>query len=377
MFVVETAKIEKKIRSLLRNSEWPVPIEEIQTSVQYLLPGPENPDTYSPFCNYSDGQRLFHPVGCIKGWFTVKVIDSANILAQYEDGKEKTLSQGLTDSAGISGELLEFYKGPRGIVCDILEKMEDVEKVGNLYAFKSLFEILPLHRFSNFDSLEKYIRLQRNRDPALQEQRKKQLNDICQSLGIQSLYYVVCEENFSSILDKGILCRNLAPYDHKSMAIEDIQKKRHSIIPSTEFRFNLHDYVPLFFTRKPPLLYHFQAYSEGIMKICISPDVLLEPGIVFFDMNACSDDASSFTDIQDLRCFDWKTINHARYWKSYDENRRIENLQIQAEADIPLRIPTSFFTMIVYPHNDELTDSIHSLYGLLKGIPVSIDPDFF
>jgi hypothetical protein len=78
--------------------------------------------------------------------------------------------------------------------------------------------------------------------------------------------------------------------------------------------------------------------QDAVVYIMIDPIVLLEPGVVFSQVNARSPRASFYEDVGDLDRLDWETLN-ARYWRS-------NTLARQAEAQVPLGIGTLRFVKL-------------------------------
>ena len=370
-------QLEKRIRNILRKADWPVSVEYLTDCVRDLLePSEEVISNYSPFESYESGQRLFHPINESQGWFTVEVISPDTIKAHFDDGRIMKLSQNLADETKIQGMLLQAHQGPKDLLKDILAGMEDVRQIGSLYAQENYFDHFPLHRVSNIKSLEKYLLLRRKYSPAYTRVTSKELSKLVDSLGIESLYYILPIDNLSSVLENGILCRNLAPRSHMSFANEEIQINRHQIIPCQDIGFNLHDYVPLFFSERPPLLYSANISPIDTVKIFISPKILLEPGAIFFDMNAVSDSATLFNDIRELPNLNWEIIHRRYYGRYYSEREHINYLYRQAEADIPLRIMPKFFAEIVASNDQALIRAILAVLETGMEIPYKTDDNF-
>lgn len=185
------------------------------------------------------------------------------------------------------------------------------------------------------------------------QDRTDELRKICRELRFTRLHYIAPWDNVPSILDRGILCRNRAPTDRVSFASEAIQEKRHVLRPDDFAVGNLHDYVPLFFAARPPLLSALRFQQSTLVYFRVSPIVLLEPGAVFSAVNAVSA-AQFFTDIADLSKLDWDTL-HADYWgdKSDPVAHQRKKLHRQAEALIPLHVPIDKIVDIVV-HNENV-----------------------
>lgn len=368
---------ESFIRTLLQNSEWPLPFEEISTQVQKLFPEPSPQHIYSPMRAYVDGERVYHPAEKFQSWFTVKVLSPTIIQARFDDGRIVSLAHCETRLNRFAADLLKKSASPEKRIEELLASMPDVQKFGNLYALKTYLEPFPLHRVSTISGLLNYINFCRSITIDEFELSKSVLDETCRQCGLQSLWYIVHIDNLGSILEHGILAKNLVPDGHTSFANEEIQSHRHAIRPDPEYSFTIHDYVPLFFTSKPPLLYKFRQTQE-IIKIQISTELLAIPGAIFFDMNARSPRANVYYEPQDLVHLNWGIIFAPSWITGQDpEIDHTNRLYRQAEAGIPLRVIPNYFQRIVvqsYPIAD-IANSICKITG--TNIPVGVSPDFF
>jgi hypothetical protein len=98
---------------------------------------------------------------------------------------------------------------------------------------------------------------------------------------IRSLFFIADVRNLASILAKGILSRNqveVQGISHQSFADKKIQTIRARISLGSK---SGHDYVPLFFEPKPPMLFRLQKeYQEKsnqnkLIYICVRKEILM------------------------------------------------------------------------------------------------------
>lgn len=216
------------------------------------------------------------------------------------------------------------------------------------------------------------------------ELRKSLAKALCEHFKIQSLYYITPWENLQSILKNGLLCYNLVKHgniNYESFADARIQESRSKIRIGER---TANDYVPLFFSRKTPMLYRVQKEYENagrsineIIYICIKSEILGEEGVWFSDGNIASLKTKIFCDLDDLRKLDWEKIR-ASYWytttpSSYstDEARRIKG----AEVLVPERVDPCYFEKIVV-YDQNMKSFLRTKFPDLQ-IPIEVDREYY
>ena len=180
------------------------------------------------------------------------------------------------------------------------------------------------------------------------------LKEYCEMLGIHNLYYIVDVQNLEAILKRGILSYNQVEalkIPHVSFADDNIQRRRSQIKING---LSAHDYVPLFFHPKTPMLYRLQCeYSQKfrqneIIIICVSNEVLSLPGVHFTDRNLASNSCKIFKEIEDLKKLNWSIIRDDFIrWKLNSEVKAIKG----AEVLVPQRVDPRFFDKIILYDN--------------------------
>ena len=142
-------------------------------------------------------------------------------------------------------------------------------------------------------------------------------------------------DNLPGILQDGLLChsamQNKAYVDISDPSVQ--LGREYKTIPVTET--NLHDYVPLYFGPKTPLVVKYQDRNEEFLYLRFSLNILQLSGAVFSDGNARSNATRFFlfNSIDDLQVVDPCAIN-AFSWVGDDEKKRRK----QAEILIPAKI---------------------------------------
>lgn len=144
-------------------------------------------------------------------------------------------------------------------------------------------------------------------------------------------------QNLESIFE----CGNLQSYNRMrgrtyfNLSNEDVQKGRAGIrIKETDRP--LHDYVPLYFGFKTPMVARNQDQNDNLLFLRFSLDILSLQGVVISDGNARSIDTQFkvFKTIDDLAVIDSKAIQTVKYAHDLDLKRKK-----QAEVLVPDSLP--------------------------------------
>ncbi len=147
--------------------------------------------------------------------------------------------------------------------------------------------------------------------------------------------HFIHRDNLLGILQDGLLCHSaMKNKSYVDISDPSVQLGReHKTIPVT--KRNLHDYVPLYFGPKTPLVIKYQDRNEEFLYLRFSLNILQLPGVVFSDGNARSNATKfyMFNALDDLQAVDSTAINAAS-WAGDDEKKRRK----QAEILIPDRI---------------------------------------
>lgn len=157
------------------------------------------------------------------------------------------------------------------------------------------------------------------------------------------LHYITPIVNVPSILRHGIVCnRNAAQLGAASIAnpsVQDIRAQKR--VPGKE-GLSLHEYAPLYFNARNPMMYSRKNIHQDICVLRISKDVINIPGAVISDQNAASSPARFYPAPQGLEHIDREYV-FAKYWtheSSIEQRRR--KARICAEVLVPERVPPEF-----------------------------------
>ena len=139
---------------------------------------------------------------------------------------------------------------------------------------------------------------------------------------VSSLWYIVHSTNVESILKHGILnhyeAQKLNPH-HVDISDPDAQKWRERREPI--FNRKIHDYVPLYFNQKNPMLYVRRARQPELCLLEVPISVLVDNEFVFTDGNAASRDTCFYRDLSQLQALPWDVLQSPS-WNGLTDGKR-------------------------------------------------------
>ena len=167
------------------------------------------------------------------------------------------------------------------------------------------------------------------------------------SYGIRYLYHITHLRNLKSIATHGLLSHNRAHTAHSPADISgpDVQERRARRDPI--YQKPLHDYVPLYFRARNPMLYRRRDRQSELAVLCVDRRVMQNPGVIFTDGNAASNRTSFYSDLTDLDKLDWDCLK-AEYWPDFEDGGR----KRCAEVLVPELIPFDAVGRIVVQNED-------------------------
>ena len=149
------------------------------------------------------------------------------------------------------------------------------------------------------------------------------------------LYHVTHVKNLDKIAKDGLLYRSLVqpnePVDISNEEVQNIRKQKRDPIYNKE----LHDYVPLFFRTKNPMLYRLRERRNALAVLCIDLNILEREKTIFTDGNAASHNTKFFASLEHLENLDWECLD-AHYWTEFGED---SNRKRSAEVLVYKKIP--------------------------------------
>lgn len=159
--------------------------------------------------------------------------------------------------------------------------------------------------------------------------------------GIRYFFYFAFIDNLKSILERGILPKNVVrrlQLKHRSFAEESVQARRQGreIQTSTGRHCSVHDMIPVYMNSQTPTLYARRKWQSEfvIFRIPIERALLSDTEFAFCDGNAGDHDSGVYCHPSDLAKLDFEIIR-ARSWSGYPDGRRKRNAEFLL-ASIPL-----------------------------------------
>ncbi|EPR73429.1 hypothetical protein ADIWIN_1459 [Winogradskyella psychrotolerans RS-3] len=238
-------------------------------------------------------------------------------------------------------------------------------KITQLNSFKKLLENIKcdIEKFLLFIEHRSII----NKKEKLDEAKIKQIP-------FGGLYYTAHIENINSILEKGILSHNLA--HSKGLLTVDISNKqvnerRNRVVVG--LNGNLHDYAPLYFNPRNPMLYYLckNRPKENLVLMRINPHILMEDDVSFSDGNAASRTTKFYNNLDDFNNLNWTTIQN-EYWTNYPDGKRIKCSEVLVKKMIPMYYVTDLFV-----YNQNALKKVISFFPNHLGIKTEIKNNLY
>lgn len=170
---------------------------------------------------------------------------------------------------------------------------------------------------------------------------------------VKRFYHITHTDNLPSILTKGLLCKNevrRSGISFVSIADPQVQQLRTQRFCQGEM-FDLHDFVPLFFNSRSPMLYRIMRdrtlpSQEDVIHLTIDPQIIRRGRSYFTDRNAADSMTKFYSSPEDLGKLDWEVIRSDSW---YDENEALkeEKRRIKgAEVLVGDKVPVDYFREI-------------------------------
>lgn len=197
----------------------------------------------------------------------------------------------------------------------------------------------------------------------IQSKSRKHFSKLLDEVGVDYLYHMTHIDNLKSILQFGILSHNRA--HKKGLLAKDISDRT-----VNSRRIKIHNYVPLYFNPKNPMLYRRKNIQDELVILCVNRELLFSDKVVITDGNAASTSTNFYKSISDLRKIDWNIIR-SEYWSDFVDGKRIRC----AETLIPENISPANIEQIVCISNNTrlLVSNLLDTYD----IPISVNSKLF
>lgn len=146
---------------------------------------------------------------------------------------------------------------------------------------------------------------------------------------IDYLYHMTHINNLASIIRFGLLSHNAARrlnVIQSDISDPDVQSIRASLKDKIYNR-SLHEYVPLYFSPRNPMLYRRKEMQEDIVILGIDPNLLFESKIVISDGNAAAGDTAFYGSTDSLHKLKWEIVR-AKFWNNLEDGKRVKCAEV-------------------------------------------------
>lgn len=196
-----------------------------------------------------------------------------------------------------------------------------------------------------------------------QLQSKNRFIKLLNEVGVEYLYHMTHLDNLKGIIEHGLLSHNKA-HKHGFMT-QDISDNT-----VNNRRSKIHDYVPLYFNPKNPMLFKRRELQDKIVILCINRELLFSNEILITDGNAASSSTNFYNSIDALTQLNWNIIR-SEYWNDFVDGKRIRC----AEALLPNVIDKIQIKNIYCSNQKSLEETKKIITG--QNIPISINLNVF
>ncbi|SBV95876.1 conserved hypothetical protein [uncultured Dysgonomonas sp.] len=190
--------------------------------------------------------------------------------------------------------------------------------------------------------------------------------------GIDYLFHMTHKDNLQNILQNGLKSHNYARKNNLTrvdIADNQVNDRRSRFEPI--YDRSIHDYVPLYFNPKNPMLFRRSNIQNDIIILAIDRNLLLQENVVFTNGNAASKATSFYKKIEDLDKLNWNCIN-AEYWNDIEDGKRIRCSETLVYPNIPVTAIQKIYC------NNELTKQyIISLLNNFPNIKTEINSNLY
>lgn len=193
----------------------------------------------------------------------------------------------------------------------------------------------------------------------------------------RGLFHITHEENVAAILTRGLYSKTESrrlKIRYRSIADEGIQARRSTTSVPLGLGGTIHDYVPLFFGARPPMLcaVKFRIPQDQIVYVVVSWEALYHPTTVFTDGNAATAGSSFFQGVGDLGKVDQEAVA-ALWWNKPPELRRKKAAEVLVWRHVLPDLVTHLVTM-----DENARQRVSKVLGArATDRPILVAPEFY
>lgn len=190
---------------------------------------------------------------------------------------------------------------------------------------------------------------------------------------VESVYHITHFDNLSSILEYGLLSHNLAHKNgllSKDISLSEVNELRNRIEPI--FKRNLHDYVPLYFNPRNPMLFLRELSEKNLVILELSNLLLVMEGTIFTAGNAASLHTKFKHSVEEFKNLPFDIILGSHSWNNIPGGKRTmcAEVLVQERIDLP-------HIKAVLCKSEALTEKVDRLVGNHSPIEVKTDASRF
>ena len=228
-----------------------------------------------------------------------------------------------------------------------------------------------------YEQAKKYLQaeIEKEEQKKILEQQNDPLQkqfEILNKYGIDYLYHMTHKDNLDNILQNGLKSHNYArskgllQNDIADNIVNDRRGRKKPI-----YQRSLHDYVPLYFNPKNPMLYVRQDIQNDIIIFAIDRAIFFQKNTLFTDGNAAADTTQFYNNIQDLNKLNWQCI-YNQWWNDFSDGKRLRCSEVLVYPDIPIQK-----ILKIYCRNEQTKEFIEKKIVNIQSIDTEINTNLY
>jgi len=193
----------------------------------------------------------------------------------------------------------------------------------------------------------------------------------------RALFHITDRKNLPTILARDLQAKNEAKrlkLKHYSIAHENIQERRSSKKVPIGRKGTIHDYVPLFFAARPPMLYavQYKVPQEDVIYLLVAWRALELPDTVITDGNASSADTQFYRVAGNLDKIDRKTLSLV-WWNETAEQKRKKAAEVLVWKSLSIGLIGGIVVL-----NDNVRKAVEPVVAARKlKLQVRVAPEYY
>jgi hypothetical protein len=209
--------------------------------------------------------------------------------------------------------------------------------------------------------------------------RQRLKTELLTKIPFGGLFYITHLDNVASILKLGILSHNLAHssgFVSTDISNQQVNTRRNRIDPN--LGGNIHDYTPLYFNHKNPMLYTLCKNTDRnkLILLKVNPHILLAENVSFSDGNASVRSTKFYNNIEEFNNINWTLINSGS-WNHYEFNIKREQSRIMCSEVLAKKKIPSYYINEIFVYSEKTLEQILPMFPNHLGIKTSINRSLY